>query len=757
MNRSNYTSALAVVLLAIGIFLGTAQLCYAKHTWVQSESTVQTAPKPRLGRPKFVLLVVDRVNWDDYLAADAPTLQELADSGAIGLMVTRTAGSPDRGGYLTLGAGTRLRAEDQAASIPGEPEGFAFNTSEVPGIENTYRWMMGQSPDAAAILQMALANNIQANAELNYPAAPGLLGETLRAHKIKVACLGNADLPGKPYRPIVTTAMDSKGQVPLGYVGAKLLEQNPQQFPQTSVPVLLQACQELLPQADFIAVDFGDTDRLAFQSGLISQEVQRRHRLEALHRLDGFLAGLVKQMAGEQWRLLIVTPHLRWMDDKEPDCRMAPVILYGSDVPAGWLTSTSTRTKAIVTNTDVAATVLDFFKIPAPPQMVGRPMAADSAAGLPPIAWLKKEMARYAAADSQRFWLIRPAMVLMMAIFAGCGVAVLLERRTSAKIKTLLRGLCLGILAWVVMIGLLGLWLPSGAAVSWTIILLGCLLLACIASAFGTPRTPAFALLAALGAIIFALGILWPGQELLRYSPLAYYPAEGARFYGIGNEFGGIFLGAFLFAFPALWQSNTKLASGLRWPMLALVVVLLGLGHLGANFGMTLAAVAAFWMLGLQMLKPGSWGRKLWVVALILVFVTVVGADSLQKGGTSHIGLAAQQLKDPNHGQLGGLIVRKLDMNWRLLQNSMWADVLGFAVGLILLVALKLDQRFKQLLQANPGVRMALYASLVGGATAFLCNDSGVLAAALCLIYPAASLAYLALGDINGGAGLDSA
>jgi hypothetical protein len=84
-------------------------------------------------------------------------------------------------------------------------------------------------------------------------------------------------------------------------------------------------------------------------------------------------------------------------------------------------------------------------------------------------------------------------------------------------------------------------------------------------------------------------------------------------------------------------------------------------------------------------------------------------------------------------------------MNWKLLQNSLWAEVLGFAVGLIIFLALESKRRLRGLLKQQPGLKLAFWSSVIGGLGALLFNDSGTVAAALLFSYLALWISYLLL------------
>jgi len=712
-------------------------------------TSVTASPAQERENPKFILLVMGQVTWSDYLAARAPVLGKIVQEGAIGLMVVRSAGSPERGGYLTIGAGTRLRAEEEAGAIR-QPEGFAFPPDEATPLgpaDRVYLHLTGEQPGPAAILHLGLPNLLQENADLDYPAIPGLLGEVLRLNGLKVACLGNADLPGRPYRPAAAIAMDSKGKIPLGDVGSTLLK-GEEGFPFTSPEALLRALDRVLPQADFIVIDTGDTSRLGQASGMMTEEAAHHHRLEAIRQADSLLDALLSRMNGKKWRLLIITPHLR-TERETPGCRLAPVIMFGTGIQAGWLTSASTRSRGLVVNTDVAPTVLDAFHLPIPAQMVGRPMNVipERGGAASRLGGLKKEVSRREALEVQRYLLLRPVMVFMILIFVACGAALILGERAPRWLTASLRSLCLAIISWPVVMLLLGLSLPAQPALTWAVVLLGCSLLTFAAGKFFAQTVSGFTMLSGLTFLLLASDLLLPGQPMLHYSPLSYFPADGSRYYGIGNEFGGALLGAFLFAFPVMWRTSSRWTRALRWPLMAAVVVVFGQGRLGANFGMALAAVCAAGALGFMILPRRSLRSWLWILFLLAVFAMTVGGDFFQKAPPSHIGTALAQLQQPSSGQFSGLLLRKLEMNWRLLHYSLWAQVLAAALGVIALLAFKVNPRFARGLAVNPGLKRAFFASLVGAGAAFLFNDSGTIAAALCLTYPAAMASCIAFAE----------
>jgi hypothetical protein len=278
------------------------------------------------------------------------------------------------------------------------------------------------------------------------------------------------------------------------------------------------------------------------------------------------------------------------------------------------------------------------------------------------------------------------------------------------------------------------------------------------------------------------------GQQMLYWSPLSYSPAAGSRFYGIGNEYAGVLLGAALMA--AAWllpprDRGSSTGRALAGLVLLALAVAVGLPNYGANLGMSLSIGLGAAVFCLYLWSPG--GRVGWprVVAAAVAAVVVVGGamalDYHRHGPeTSHIGrwmAAVQQQGWPAAFTVAG---RKLSMNFMLLRTSLWTD--AAVAGLAVLVAAVAARPLGAGLPDGRGLREArggcagfsnpapndekpapsrllgergwltpgIISGLAGAGAACLLNDSGIVAAALALIYLGGSLAYLALGGRAG-------
>src|SRR5690606_17730430 len=130
------------------------------------------------------------------------------------------------------------------------------------------------------------------------------------------------------------------------------------------------------------------------------------------------------------------------------------------------------------------------------------------------------------------------------------------------------------------------------------------------------------------------------GGYLAVRSPLGYSLVGGARYYGIGNEFMGILLGAAVVALGGMLQRfhvSRRPATLMMAAGLAGLVVVLGASRMGANFGGALAAavtaVTAVTALQEEPLRLGSRVILPAGAAAALTAAVVMTADLLGGGG----------------------------------------------------------------------------------------------------------------------------
>ncbi len=297
---------------------------------------------------------------------------------------------------------------------------------------------------------------------------------------------------------------------------------------------------------------------------------------------------------------------------------------------------------------------------------------------------------------------------------------------------------------------------PSGSVFQATGFLLVSLILAVLARIVGGRARPVRTLLR-LFVLVLTLDTVFH-LGLVASSPLSGFYITGIRFYGIGNEYMGLLIGAALMSVPLGW---------LRWIGPA-IVVMLGLSPLGANAGGAMAATVAVVMthphhpaagypLTLAFIRPGTrrgwrgqgrgnsvspsllptkseieqgrgWGMGLAFLAALLVALglALIERFLLPESLRSHIGRAAGGGPE----LWSAIVLRKIQMNLKL-ASVPWTILaaLGVGGGLILLARGPVGAHVKQ--NAELGVRVR--AALLGAGAALIFNDSGIVAALLLL------------------------
>jgi hypothetical protein len=207
---------------------------------------------------------------------------------------------------------------------------------------------------------------------------------------------------------------------------------------------------------------------------------------------------------------------------------------------------------------------------------------------------------------------------------------------------------------------------------------------------------------------------------------MSYSVMEGARYYGIGNEFAGAAVGAMMVLAAHLAVTGRgRLAAAAAMAGLAVTI---GLPAFGANLGGMIGALSA------AGIAAAVWWRgRVRAVDLIYVAVAIgvglillVAVDLMRGGGPqSHIGRAFEG------GSIVNIAIRKLQLNLYLLTHSIWSLCLAascISIGLLWRWGLgSIVRNDRALLGAAAGVT-------AGAAALLVFNDSGVLAAAECLL-----------------------
>ncbi len=672
---------------------------------------------------KVVIISLNRTGLGQ-VAGDAALGPWLA-RGALALVNVSTAARPvSENVYVTLGAGSR--------AVGTEYTRLAFNwEEEYAGAEAWEQFLRHQgSTPSGLVLQLGAAATARANSMLRHPVAPGLLGDTLREGKKVTAVLGNADGAGY-FREAVAMLGDSSGQVMLGDVSRSLLQKDVL-FPyglRIDRGEMWVAFSALFEEADVILVDWGDTVRLDDYRPLLSDNAYRELQAKVFRDAAWFLERVMEHAAPGDL-LVVMSPSPRAGESGAG--LLSYILVLGEDYPAGTLlTSASTKREGIVTAGDVAPLVLDHNGLPIPGMMLGMAMTAADEGGSKDLLGMQRGIDRI---FRLRPPLLRTYVFLQIAIVLGA-LLNLFVRFVRAEV---FEPPLLALLLFPVVVLYLPLHsLPLVSAFIATAAVLAVVVYVCTLLPGIKLR---FAVIGLLTALSLAFDML-RNAPLMKVSVLGYDVVSGARFYGLGNEYMGVLVGSSILGATALFSlfpgRRKRLLPVMALFFLALVLLIVSPAG-GANFGGTVTALVGFLVTlsVLTRLRIG-WRNGLILAATLAVMAVLAVLVNLRvpESGQSHLGRTLLLLQREGFEALADLVARKVEMNVRLFRYSQWSRAFLVFLSMLAVLFYRPNGVLTGVHRHYNSLAAGFLGIIAGSITAFILNDSGVVAAATTLLY----------------------
>lgn len=712
--------------LALAIGCGSS-LAYAAPQQPQTPATFDTV----------TIVLTPFLTWDDVLSGNAPDLHMLASEGAIANMNAATADS----GWPTVAGGV-----------------LTISSS---------RWAAG--PTGASASPSSTAAIAAANASSLNPPEIAALGSALHAAGFKTAALGNADentsTPAGIQRPAALVAFDRYGRIDIDVTDESLLATDskaPFGIRADRVRFATAVEHALAAKPKLLVIDPGDLERAHDATGQPDQYAA--NHAQAVKNTSEILSDVSAAVLQGHSLLLIVTP----ATDKpyyEPPY-FAPIIAVGNGFTGG-LTSGSTQRPGLVTNLDVAPTVLSLLSLKPTASMLGQPMrphadqfsdSGDPAAPERRIALLKRLGAFVGVVDYARdllfvkqftrnvmflialvtvltlipqLRLVRPVgnalLLLVLTVPSAAWLLFVLDRYPASSTEVLLRLETATLLVFVPV----------------------------LAIAIVLRRRPEVALLV-LSALTSAMicADQWGGHPL-ETGLFSYSVRAGWRYYGMGNEGAALLVGASIVAVGLACDAarDADWARIMRLGLMPIVGIAalstIASPSLGANAGAAIWGVAAYgvaWLAvnGVRL----NWKIAAGLVAVIVVAVAAVAATDMSRVvGQTHIGRFFAEVFSGDFTSVDTLVVRKALNNYNYLPQTPYtwlAAVIALCLAAIWWVG---DRPLARALASRPGVAGALAGILVGGVVAAFTEDSGVVMPALMLLAGALPAFSLALAD----------
>ncbi len=715
----------------------------------------QADSPPPLSTPRITLLIIPGLRADDLVQAKLPALTRLINEGESGWMVCRAArpADPDQlrpdgretidSLMLSLGCGGRARCGPEADGI----------VSPTPHNLHVLPYPPPGSLDALK----------KANTGLGYTVQIGALGDIAHSAGIATAVIGNMD-SDRPDRSGYFMAMDSHGRVDdAGSRMGKVIGSDTAPFGITADIDQTLAAYDGVAERDHLRVLVaGELYRADRYMPLCLQQIAALHRENALNNINRLVEQILSRIqlenaGGAASRLIVLSPGPADSTSSAQDT-LAPIILYGSGIPHGSITSLSTHRAALVVNTDLLATIAEWLHEPLPHGATGRPIMLDRAKAAEANKSLRGEHNSYVdIAIVQNILGGLPTVQVFLLLVGFAASRWRPASRSSAAIRS-------SIAACIVSLPLGMLVLPAFHLTSPVIasICLFVFSVVCMAFAALLPDKPFMVLTVLSGALItLVLADLLTGSRLLQNAWMSYSAADGSRFYGIGNEYMGAVIGALIILFPTFATRRTARATEsdgeampvaavqfkaviLYYLLFATMVLIMAAPFAGAKVGAIPSAGAAAASILLLDRRGRIAPKDLVVACLALLLILTMAAVIDSHGSQTHL---IRSITGSGGDSISMVIRRKLGMELRLLKHSPWTVTLIVGAAILALSGRqKARLRFRQPVIART-MRMGLW---WGACASLLFNDAGVLAAAQVMLYGCA-WSFTALESNPGG------
>lgn len=681
-----------------------------------------------VSQKKVIMFILDNVNYDDLISYGQNHIKYLLKNGALGLMNTNSGGSyTDTNAYATIGAGAYAVGSGFGSYAGGYEELFYQEP-----INEVYRRNTGKEMKEENVANIDILGLSRQNERLNRPVRIGLLGFLLNEHGYKTALIGNeATALDDISINASLISMNSEGVTDFGKVNKDLLIRDfmsPFGI-KTNYDALYKEYEKVKDKADFIVIQTGDTYRLNKYMN-ISDERHKESKTNTFKEIDEFLGRIIKN-SNKDTLFMLVFPFPSG-EDISRGKRLTPIIIFNESFSKGILTSATTKRDGIITNTDLAAHVLAYFRIPKNSLMTGHKMTSKNKNE--PLEYLLKLNDISVFNYKTRAVVVKTYIGFIITVLLLSFVFMMYFKTYLHYIKPLL----IAILITPTVLLFLPLFNPWNC-VRLAISLIMTVLILSVAIFYLFRDNLQILIVSCLFSTGIILVDTFFKNPLMKVSILGYDPIAGARFYGIGNEYMGFLLGTTIIGTAALIDKYRykKIVKTLSAAIYGVVLLTLMAPTLGTNVGGSIAAFVGFGTAIMLHLK-GSITRKdlilltcLLVIALLSLFIY----DGMRPPETqSHIGQTSSLVKQNSLLALFQIFGRKLSMNYKLVKYSTWTWAL-FATIVTLGILFRWPVGIlKEIFRKHNYLYSGFISGIIGTMAAFAFNDSGVVAAAMFMI-----------------------
>ena len=681
---------------------------------------------------KVIYLSLNRTSLENLL--EIPIIKEkTSNSGYVALMTTKGDGSnTDQKSFASIGSGVRANVLDEdyvKFETLNENEKTQFEAAT--GVKS---WAIGN---------IKINRNINQNTDNGgYGATLGMLGTTLNKNNLKVALLGNSDIKKnddlKKIRNLALVCMDENGRVQSGNVDNINKKDDTMPFGiSTDYDKLKSETKKYYENNDAIFVELGDTYRLDEYKNNLNENTYKSMKKKIYQNINDYLKE-VFEMAGKNDTIYIVSEFESNLDYKTKR-RLSPVIKFEKD-GYGLLESSTTRNSGIVSNIDIGVDIINKFGLKNE-LMIGKVFKnVQDENGIKKVL---KDYERIVSINTIRASVVNSYVGIVSASWVIAMIAILFKNKIPKKEKGLGRDQIFKVLKELIKLGLImplafltapvfQFKTPAGLVSGVLIVTIIYYLIGYFLFRKDDIKQMGFYAFLTIGLIIIDCVI---GTPLMKSGIMSYDAINGARYYGVGNEYEGVTIASAVFALAVLLNYK-KISKWLAVVLSLVILITSAMPSMGANVGGAISESVAYLLFILLIFDVKLDLKKIIMigVATVLVVVAFAGLDFLM-GTESHLAVFTNQIIQEGPAAIFNTFGRKIQMNLKLAKSSVWVNILIVSIIIIGALIFKPSGYFKKIHDKYPMIFKGYMASFVGCIVTLLVNDSGIVAASTAAIY----------------------
>lgn len=684
---------------------------------------------------KFIVFLVNKTDFEDI--ESMPFTKGLAEKYAIGLMNTRAQGSSnDYSGALTLGSGTRAEASYYTSrSVELNKDNFSVYQRRT-GYDNKYK----------EVANLDIARLKETNSKNNFNPIIGALGNSLNLNDKKVTVLGNSDTDERKVRLGVLMGMNEYGLVDYGSIEADINIEDPN-YPyglRTDYELMIKSFEESVKKSDLIILELGDLYRLEKYKSNLTSDMYEKHRLKVLGDIDSFISKIFNSVDQENTRIMFLSPTTSYKASSSGK-KLTPIILAGSEISEGILSSDTTRREGIVGNVDIAPCIAVNFGSNTN-YFTGKPLYILEKQDK--ISYIKELYENTAFVYKNRLPVLFTFAIYEIIVSFLAFIVIQLAGKYKLKFYRAFEYFLLANMAIPVALLLLPLLKAVNIYDAYIKIIILTIFIIFISTYIRKEPIDSIIFLSGLTCILLTLDVILDSR-LIKMSFLGYDPIIGARYYGIGNEFMGILVGASL-VFVMSLLDRYKINKNISIIIFAIIVFIIGFPKLGANVGGTITAVFAFMFVSLRLYNSKlKFTHYIYILTSICVLICLIAlVDLYLLKSNSHLANAIKQINNGGVNVIYSIIKRKISMNLKVFSVTIWSKVLVSSLIFLSILFYRPFGIAKKIFSKYKNLSIGLLGILIACIVSFLVNDSGVVASATSIIFLAISLMYLIFTEV---------